>query len=342
VRTSSAAAGPVPGMRSSLSHPSGAGGDLQGPLQRSRHAAGPLRVRQRLAGRPGGEETLLPCPAGRPGAVVRHGGLRSALRLLPKLDQLAGAAGPSRDSVHRGGRARRPGPPRQAARRPGRDLHLQRAAHHQRVGGGRLPRGCRGRAGLRVRLKRQCQPRGARLSATLGVPVQGRPEGLSRPSLPRPRRHPGARGLDHPRAPRTRALGGSGHAGGARAQRLGTGAEGHRGFPGVGFPRHPVARDRVPSGLQDGGPPAHRSREPATGRGDRRRAGVEVRLRGEPPWNGADLGEHLLPGMPGPARRAAGLPVVRDRIPDGVCPECSRHIPGVWGSAGCGQQAPSP
>ena len=37
-----------------------------------------------------------------------------------------------------------------------------------------------------------------------------------------------------------------------------------------------------------------------------------------------------------------GFRIVRDRIPDGVCPECSRHIPGVWGSAGCGQQAPSP
>ena len=114
---------------------------------------------------PGREEALLPRPARGEGALVRHARLRHALRVLPELAHLAGAARPRGDGAGRGGERRGDRARGEAGRGPHRDLDLQRAAHHQRVGGGGLPPGEGRGAPLLVRLERQRHRGGARVPA---------------------------------------------------------------------------------------------------------------------------------------------------------------------------------
>ena len=159
-----------------------------------------------------------------------------------------------------------------------------------------------------LRLERQRHPGGARVPAAVGLALQGRPQGLPRPALPRPGRHA-----------RARAVRRSG-----RSTRKGFWVEvvtlvvpGFNDSPEelrdiarflvVRVARHPVARDRVPPRLPDGRPPATSVqsllRAAETGAAE----GLRFVYAGNLPGRRAELGEHLLPGLPRAARRAAGL-----------------------------------
>jgi pyruvate formate lyase activating enzyme len=97
-------------------------------------------------------------------------------------------------------------------------------------------------------------PEVLRLHPALGLALQGGPQELPRPPLPRAggtleRVLWTIRSLA-----RARHLGGDRDAARAGLQRLGRGAHGHRAVPRLRLTRHPVARDRVPQGLQDDGP----------------------------------------------------------------------------------------
>ncbi len=286
-------------------------------LQRRRRAAGPPRLRGGIAARPGGEEAVLPRPARGEGPVLRHAGLRLPLRLLPELAHLAGAARPTGGSASKGDECLGDREPGAGARGPHRDLHLQRAAHHQRVGCGGVPGSGGEGPGLLVRVERQRHPGGPGIPPPLGLALQGRPEELPRPLVPRARGHPGARALDDPRPPRAGLLAGDRDPGGAGLQRLGRGAAGDRAVPGLGVTGHPLARDRVPPGLQDDRAGRHRGADPAAGGRDRRSRGAALRLCRESARPGAPMGEHLVPGV--------------YRLAGGSCPECRRAIPGFWG-----------
>ena len=64
--------------------------------------------------------------------------------------------------------------------------HLQRAAHHRRVGAWRSSRQAKAAGPAdRLRVERQRHAGGARVPAPLARPLQGRPEELRRPALPR-------------------------------------------------------------------------------------------------------------------------------------------------------------
>ena len=86
------------------------------------------------------------------------------------------------------------------------------------------------------------------------------------------------------------------------------GAARHRSLPGLGLTRHSVARDGVPSRLQDGRQARDVGPVPAARRRDGCRRRAALRLRRQPAGSRAELGEHLLPGLSGVAHRAAGLP----------------------------------
>ena len=211
-----------------------------------------------------------------------------------------------------------------------RDLDLQRAAHHQRVGGrGLPPREGRGPP-LLLRLERQRHRGGAGVPAPVRVALQGGPQGLPRPPLPRPRRHARARAVDDPRAPREGHLGRGGDARRARPQRLDGGAARHRPLPGLRVARHPLARDGVPPRLPDGGPGADlRARAPAGGR-DRRRGRAALRLRRQPARRRPQLGEHVLPRLPRACSSSVSASAcLRNRLgAGGRCPDCRQSCPG--------------
>ena len=141
---------------------------LQGALQRTRPADGAVGLRRRRAVRSDREEAVLSRASRRAGVQLRHAGLRPALRLLPELGHVAGAARSRRGRSPARGVARRAGQRRPPSRRARRRQHVQRAAHHQRVGGRDL-RASQGRgAGERLRLQRQRHAGGARFSPALG------------------------------------------------------------------------------------------------------------------------------------------------------------------------------
>ena len=97
-------------------------------------------------------------------------------------------------------------------------------------------------------------------------------------------------------------------------------------------PRHPVARDRVPQGLQDDG--ARRTPSVATllrAAEIGRARGPALRLRGQHPGRGRGVGEHALSSCRGALLiERRGFRVLANRIPDGVCPSCRRGVPGFW------------
>ena len=119
---------------------------LQGPLQRRRTAARAVGLRRRRAVRSDREEAVLPRLSRRARLQLRHARLRSSLRLLPELGDLAGAARSGRRrAADRRRRRTRSCATRSATARRRHRQHLQRAAHHQRVGG----RGVQGGEGAR-------------------------------------------------------------------------------------------------------------------------------------------------------------------------------------------------
>ena len=180
-------------LRPSLPHRRGPARHLQGALQRGR----PARV-------PWGYVAGLQCdPVEKkpffhvyPGSDALTSACSAAIctALLPELVHVSQALRdqPSapRHAADVAGAARRRRPARGG---PAGRLQLQRAAHHRRVGGRRLPRGQGGRAGVCVRLQRQRHAGGARLPPAVDRRVQGRSQELRRPPLPHARRHAGQR-----------------------------------------------------------------------------------------------------------------------------------------------------
>ena len=221
---------------------------------------------------------------------------------------------------------------RARARRAHRHLHLQRAAHHQRVGGGGLPRGARGRPRLLLRLERQRHARGARLHPALGLALQGGPQELPRPALSRAGRHAGARAVDDPRAARAGLLGGDRDPASSPAST--TPRRSSRDiarFLVSVSPRHPVARDRVPQGLQDDGPGRHERRARCCAR---RRSGAREGLHfvyaGNIPGAVGGWENTRCPACRDVLIERRGFRVLQNRIPDGVCPACAASVPGFW------------
>ena len=219
---------------------------------------------------------------------------------------------------------------RPAPRRAHRHLDLQRAAHHQRVGGGRLPRGAGGGPRLLVRLQRQRDARGARLHPAVGVAVQGGPQELPRPALPRAGRHAGERAVDDPRAARAGLLARDRHARHPRLQRLRRGAARHRGVPRRGVAGHAVARDRVPQGLQDDGrgrdvrPTLLRAAEIGAA------AGLRFVYAGNLPGRVGRWEHTWCPGCGALLIERFGFRILANRLSAGACPDCRRPVPGFW------------
>ena len=113
------------------------------------------------------------------------------------------------------------GPRRRARWRAAAGLHLQRAAHHRRVGGRDLHARPPRRPADGVCLQRQRHAAGARLPAAAHRLLQGRPEVVRRRALPPARGTARADSRDDCRPARARDLGGGGDAAGAGLQRLG-------------------------------------------------------------------------------------------------------------------------
>ena len=110
-------------------------GRVQGAIQPRRPAVRAVGLRRRRAVRPGREEAVLPCLSGRARLQLRDARLRSALRLLSELGDVAGAARSRgrRPAARRDARVTRRR--RATSGRADARLDLQRAAHHRRVGG---------------------------------------------------------------------------------------------------------------------------------------------------------------------------------------------------------------
>ena len=140
--------------------PEGQPGRVQGALQPRRNALRAVGLRGRSAVRPDREETLLPRLSRRAGLQLRHAGLRPALRLLPELGDLAGAAR-SRRRLAAAAAPRRKSwcAKRRPPGRQGDGQHLQRAADHQRMGGGHLQGSASRRPGDRVTSPTATAPR---------------------------------------------------------------------------------------------------------------------------------------------------------------------------------------
>jgi hypothetical protein len=169
-------------------------------------------------------------------------------------------------------------------------------------------------------------PEVLRLHPALGLALQGGPQELPRPPLPRAggtleRVLWTIRSLA-----RARHLGGDRDAAGAGLQRLGRGADGHRAVPGLRLTRHPVARDRVPQGLQDDGPADTSVRTLLRAAETGAREGLHFVYAGEHPGRGRGVGGHALSVVPRRAHRAPRVPRARE-------PDPGRRLPCAASSA---------
>ena len=221
--------------------------------------------------------------------------------------------------------------PRARSRRPGRDEHVQRAAHHDRMGRRGLPRGPRRGTEDVVRVERQRDAGGAGVSPSAPRPVQGRSEEF-------PDRH-------------YRRLGGtletvldtirSLHAMGVWIEVVtllvpglnDSDDESSRdcGVRGVRIRGHPVARDGISRGLQDDGPGPTTARALVRAAGIGRAAGLHFVYAGNLPGMTDGNEDTRCPSCRNGADPPAGIP--RRREPDraGVLPAVPHaDIPGVW------------
>ena len=262
---------------------------------------------------PGREEAVLPRPPGSAGALLRDAGLRLPLRLTartgsrPRPCGIRTATAPAQEH----GRRRAIVAAAQADRRRAivtSTYNEPLITSEWAVGG--LPRREGRGPPLLLRLERQRHPGGAGLPARPACPST---RWTSRASATARYRDLG--GTLERVLWTIRAL----HASGIWVevvtlvvpglQRLDGGAARHRAVPGLGVAGHPLARDGVSPGLPDGGPgAAPRCAALLRAAEIGRRGGAALRLCREPPRGRAQLGEHLLPRLPGPPRRAARLP----------------------------------
>jgi pyruvate formate lyase activating enzyme len=142
--------------------------------------------------------------------------------------------------------------------------------------------------------------------------------------------HAGARALDDPRAARARHLGGDRDPARARLQRLGRGAHGHRALPRLRLTGHPVARDRVPQGLQDDGPEDTSVRTLLRAAETGAREGLRFVYAGNIPGAVGEWENTRCPGCRAVLVERAGSACWRTGFPDGVCPSCRARVPGFW------------
>ena len=166
VRRSAGRPPPVLRVRPLLPAAQGRGRGVQGALQQERAAARPLGLRRRRAVRPDREKAVLSRPSWRAGLQLRHARMRSALRLLPELGHVAGASRSGSRLAAALGYSRRPCArrARPEGTRPGE--HIQRAAHHERMGRGRVQGSQGRRPDHRLRVQRQRhRPRCSSISA---------------------------------------------------------------------------------------------------------------------------------------------------------------------------------
>ena len=313
--------------------PPGPRGHLPRALQRGRRAPRALRLRGRAAPRPRREEALLPRPARREGALVRH----------------ARAATCTAGSARTGSPRRRCATP--AALAPVEEVSAREIVRAARRGGARLVTSTYNEPLITsewaVEVFRLAKAEGLLCSYVSNgngteevleylrpwvVALQGGPQGLPRPRLPRPRRHARARDLDDPRPPREGLLGGGGDPRRARLQRLGRGAARHRAVPRLGLTRRAVARDRLPPGLPDGRPRADLGRARSCGR--RRsapRRGCTSSTRATCPASCAAGRTRTAPAAGRCSSSASASACCATALgADGRCPDCRRVIPGVW------------
>ena len=202
--------------------PEGALRRLQGALQSRRRAARAVGLRRRRAVRSDREEALLPrasrarspsasaCSAAICTAPTARTGSRRRRCAIRRRCRAAARRHRRRSSCDE---AVRLGAPR-------RRQHLQRAAHHQRMGGRDLQGGARARPDDGLRLERQRHAAGARLHPAVDRSLQGRSQELRRSALPPARRPDRADPRDHPRAARDGHLARDRHAADSGLQRL--------------------------------------------------------------------------------------------------------------------------
>ena len=129
---------PVLRLRASLPDQARPRRRLPRAIQRRRRAARPARLRGGAGLRSDREEAVLPRPARLRRADLRHARLRFSLRLLPELGHQPDAPRSRRRRAAEADHAEATRRSRDPARRAGRRVELQRAAHHQRVGGRRV------------------------------------------------------------------------------------------------------------------------------------------------------------------------------------------------------------
>ncbi len=167
----------------------------------------------------------------------------------------------------------------------------------------------------------------------LRVALQGGPEGLPRSPLPRPRRHPRARALDHPRPPREGDL---------AVEVVTLVVPGHNDSPeelgdiarflvsvSPDIPWHVTAFH--PDYRMEG-------REPTSARALLRAAeigaaeGLHFVYAGNLPGVVRSWENTYCPGCRGLLVERLGFRVLSNRLgADGRCPDCRRVVPGVWG-----------
>ena len=110
------------------------------------------------------------------------------------------------------------------------------------------------------------------------------------------------------------------------------GAQGHRALPGLGVAGHPVARDRVPSGLQDGGPATARRCARCCARPRSAPSeGLRFVYAGNLPGAVGSFENTYCPGCRALLVERLGYRILQNRMDaSGLCPDCRRAIPGRW------------
>src|SRR5271170_149509 len=161
-------------LRTLLPHPRRPARRLQSSLQSRRHALCPLGIHRRHAMRSRREKAILSRASRCARLQFRNAGLRSALRLLPELGHVAGSARSQRRLASAASLAQTSRARRHCPRCEDFGQYLQRASHHQRMGGRRVQRGQSCRTSHRLRLQRQRHSSGSRIRAPLARSVQSR------------------------------------------------------------------------------------------------------------------------------------------------------------------------
>ena len=319
--------------------PEGAVGVCKVRFNRGGRLLRAVGLRRRRAVRPDREEAVLPRASGRAGLQLRHARLRPALRLLPELGHVAGAARSAGRRAAARRHARSAGRATRVALGRARSSSAPTTSRSSRASGrSRSSRQAqRGRAGDRLRLERQRHAAGARVPAPVGRPLQGRSQELRRPPLPRARRPARSRSS-------TRSGGCTRWASGSRSSRCSFPASTTRDdeltrltafvagvspdIPWHVTAFHPDYKMTDPA-EHDAGDAAPRGRRSAG------RAGLRYVYAGNLPGGVGDLEDTRCPRCRRTAGRAARLPRSASYrlTADGACPRAARRSPAAGAHA---------